>query len=264
MIFNMVGGGASVGSGSGAGLNFKIVGGTIQPDNPTENTIWINTSNEITSWIFSPIEPESPTDGLVWIQLASSSLVEFNAIKKNEIYICPFRASQYVSGSWSDVSMRVYQNGKWNASCFYLFESGVGLADGYSKFTLSQAAYGQHTIDSEQIYIKMMTGWQAYSVNAKLNESIDVTDYSYAYFTGVHAYCDNTDNRLGFAHYLNFKIGSGVETLSRVGAGSWIGNGTVIVDLRSVTGKQNVTIKYETGDEYSWFAHVWIGNIYFV
>lgn len=52
MIFNMTGGG-----GSAAGLNFKVVGGTTQPSNPSENTIWVNTDKEITGWIFSAKNP---------------------------------------------------------------------------------------------------------------------------------------------------------------------------------------------------------------
>lgn len=52
MIFNMIGNG-----GSSAGLNFKVVGGTVQPNNPSENTIWVNTENEITGWYFSIDDP---------------------------------------------------------------------------------------------------------------------------------------------------------------------------------------------------------------
>ena len=49
MIFNMVGGGI-------AGLNFEVVGSTAPPINPKENTIWIETSEKITSWVISPEE----------------------------------------------------------------------------------------------------------------------------------------------------------------------------------------------------------------
>ena len=37
---------------SGRKLNFEIVGGTTEPSNPAENTIWVNTDTEITSWFF--------------------------------------------------------------------------------------------------------------------------------------------------------------------------------------------------------------------
>lgn len=50
MIFNVSGGG-------GAALNFKVVGGTTQPSNPKENTIWVNTSQEITSLDFGVTAP---------------------------------------------------------------------------------------------------------------------------------------------------------------------------------------------------------------
>jgi hypothetical protein len=37
-------------------LNFKVVGGTSEPANPKENTIWINTDENITDWAFSADE----------------------------------------------------------------------------------------------------------------------------------------------------------------------------------------------------------------
>lgn len=56
MIFNITSGG-SAGGGAGAGLNFKVVGGTTAPSNPSENTIWVNTSTTISSWSFSSENP---------------------------------------------------------------------------------------------------------------------------------------------------------------------------------------------------------------
>lgn len=44
---------------TGVELNFKVVGGTIQPTSPSENMIWVNTDVEITSWVFSATEPGS-------------------------------------------------------------------------------------------------------------------------------------------------------------------------------------------------------------
>lgn len=48
MIFNESG---------GTSLNFKVIGGITEPSNPKENTIWVNTGTEITSWDFSATEP---------------------------------------------------------------------------------------------------------------------------------------------------------------------------------------------------------------
>lgn len=41
----------------GAPLNFKVVGGTDQPANPSENTIWVNTDQKINGWYFGADEP---------------------------------------------------------------------------------------------------------------------------------------------------------------------------------------------------------------
>ena len=76
----------NTGGGSG-GLNFKVVGGTTSPSNPKENTIWVNTDQKITSWIFSATKPEGPSEGTVWIMTGTTSTVEFNALKHIHIDI---------------------------------------------------------------------------------------------------------------------------------------------------------------------------------
>jgi hypothetical protein len=77
---------------SGADLNFEVVGGMIQPSDPKENTIWVNTPNEITEWSFSPTEPTEPTDGMIWFETSESGHVPFNALKENAIIVKPFKA----------------------------------------------------------------------------------------------------------------------------------------------------------------------------
>lgn len=102
----------NIGSGSG-GLNFKIVGGTSEPSNPRENTIWVNTDEKITSWVFSAEEPEAPSEGMVWFTIGTSSTVKFNALKKNGLQVYPISAKQYISGAWVDKAAKSYQNGAW-------------------------------------------------------------------------------------------------------------------------------------------------------
>lgn len=106
MIFNMTGGGAP--------LNFKVVGGTTQPANPTENMIWVNTSETITDWVFSATQPTAAS-GRVWITIGTSSTVEFNALKKNGIQVYPISAKQYVSGALVGKNAMSYQGGAWKS-----------------------------------------------------------------------------------------------------------------------------------------------------
>lgn len=101
------------GNGGGSDLNFKVVGGTTQPENPKENTIWVNTDTEITSWAFSVEEPETTAEGLVWVKTGFGSSVPFNALKKNEVQVCPISAKQYVDGAWVDKTAKSYQGGVW-------------------------------------------------------------------------------------------------------------------------------------------------------
>ena len=101
---------AVCGSGS---LNFNVVGGVTQPTNPAENTIWVNTDTEITSWVFSATEPEAPSEGMVWISTGTANTAPFNALKDNIIMVYPISAKQYTDGAWADKSAKSYQNGAW-------------------------------------------------------------------------------------------------------------------------------------------------------
>lgn len=118
----------NTGGGGGGGLNFKVVGGTTAPNNPKENTIWINTDADITSWVFSVTEPTGK-DGMVWISTGTSSPVEFNALKKNGIVVCPISATQYISGTWVEKTAKSYQNGKWVDWIRYLYDKGNEFID---------------------------------------------------------------------------------------------------------------------------------------
>ena len=117
MIINMTGG------GGGAPLNFEVVGNP-QPDNPKENTIWINTDVKITSRVFSATAPEKTTEGMVWIFTGAYSDVEFNALKKDVIQVYPLSAKQYVGGAWVNVTAMSYQGGEWKTWILRLFDYG--------------------------------------------------------------------------------------------------------------------------------------------
>ena len=115
MIFNMSGG------GGGVGLNFKIVGNP-QPAEAKENTIWIDTDEEITGWHFGTIEPENPTPGMVWIYTGTTSSAKFNAVKKNSIMVYPLSAKQLIGGAWESVTSQSSHDGQWVDWMMYLIK----------------------------------------------------------------------------------------------------------------------------------------------
>lgn len=95
-------------------LNFTVIGGDTVPENPKENTIWVNTGSEITSWSFSGEEPSEPAEGMVWIKIGFDKAFDFNAIEENTLTVYPQNAFQYVSGEWVYTESEIYQNGVWN------------------------------------------------------------------------------------------------------------------------------------------------------
>lgn len=111
--------------GGGGSLNFKVVGGTVQPASPSENMIWVNTSVAITSWVFSTTAPTSPAAGMVWFATGNSSSVVFNAAKKNGIWVYPAGCQQYISGEWVTKTAKTYQSGAWKDWQLTLYKDGT-------------------------------------------------------------------------------------------------------------------------------------------
>lgn len=100
------------GSYDAVALNFNVIGGTSAPSSPSANTIWVNTSTTITSWIFSSTQPTG-AEGKVWISVGVSSSTEFNALKTNAIQVYPGFVKQYVSGVWVAKTAKIYQSSAW-------------------------------------------------------------------------------------------------------------------------------------------------------
>lgn len=91
-------------------LNFEVAGNP-KPENPKENTIWLNTDVAIPNWIFTDTKPSSGNEGAVCILTGKGSACAFNALKKNAVMVNPVGAVQYTSGAWKSVEIQVYQGG---------------------------------------------------------------------------------------------------------------------------------------------------------
>lgn len=167
------------GNGGSDLLNFKVVGGTAAPSNPKENTIWVNTSTNITDWVFSATQPSSAA-GRVWIKTGISSSVYFNSLKKNCINVYPLAAKQYVSGAWVDVTAKSYQNGKWCGwyPYGYLFSSNNGLAPGHT-LVLKKGSDGSEVIANEtNILFRASTVESPGIIGIGFAERIDFSDFN--------------------------------------------------------------------------------------
>lgn len=99
---------------NGAGLNFKVVGGTTEPTNPKENTIWVNTTTAISKWSLDKREPTSPIDGQIWIQIGNvDGDISFNALKKNKIDVQVYAVYQLIDSEWMPKIAYIYTDNEF-------------------------------------------------------------------------------------------------------------------------------------------------------
>lgn len=173
MILNINGGG-------GVNLNFDVVSGTTQPENPTENMIWVNMETPVNDVCFSVTKPENPVSGTVWICTGTSSPVSFNALKKNAIMIYPLYVEYFMS-SWYEKEAEIYQKGLWsdfwdgsilvgtnqyeNITGGWLVEGGIGTNTAINEFGIDFTRF-----ETDNDY----TSW-AYAIT---KNKIDITNYN--------------------------------------------------------------------------------------
>lgn len=230
MIFELSGGG-------GAGLNYKVVGGTTQPTSPSENTIWINTSAKITGHVFDVNQPAG-SEGLVWIQTGTSSSVPFNALKKNTIQVYPIGAKQYISGAWVDVTAKTYQNGAWVDWAVFLFKNGnryESLTGGWGTGYKTNAAFGavNASFGSEIGFsISREAGKLNYCQIAATKNKINLTNANKLRFKFTSVGGNSGYVRAGIARSLDFTSSSAIVSYLTVNSA-----GDVYIDTSGITGE---------------------------
>ena len=181
--------------GGGADLNFEVVGGTTQPSNPKENTIWVNTSTAITSWAFSAEEPDSTVNGMVWIKTIQGGKVIFDAVSdENTLIVYPNSASQCVNGSWVKKDALIYQGGAWLELWDGYYLNG---SDQYIDITGGWKGSGKtSTVTDEGIYVAAANeaAWNAYM---STSYAIDLSNVDYLEFEISEMYKYSTWLRIG-------------------------------------------------------------------
>lgn len=131
------------GAGGSNPLAFKVIAYATEEERsaatPKENTVGIITADKITSWAFAVTEPEAPEEGMVWFVTDKYSSGSFNALKKNDLQICPVFARQYIGGAWVEKSAKSWLDGSWVDWARYLYNNGDEINDltggwGYNKY----------------------------------------------------------------------------------------------------------------------------------
>lgn len=172
---------------AGGGSELVIVGGTTRPANPNQNTIWIDTDAEITSYVLSATEPANPIEGMAWVIIGDSGNVKMaSPVGGDWITVYPISAKQYISGIWVNKTAKSYQNGEWVDWFVYLYNNGVTkhtfVAEGkkYTSSSYSIAVTPTITKNSNNIYLSIDKGSNANGSAGivYISEAIDLTNFS--------------------------------------------------------------------------------------
>lgn len=118
----------AIGRDYGNGLTF-----TLEHDCKVRVNLNIMSGTTVNRIVFKPqIEKGSAktafvkgdATGQVWISTGTSSIMEFNALKKNGIQVYPISAKQYIGGAWVDKTAKSYQGGVWCDWMYDLYMDG--------------------------------------------------------------------------------------------------------------------------------------------
>ena len=184
----------------GAGLNFKIVGGTTQPASPKENTIWVNTDVTIGEYQFSSVQPTVKVDGSdlqngdVWIKTDDKGDITINVVKKNSINLILSGVYQFDGSNFVHRDTSIYSNGQWvNIADFvWLVTSNddhFNVTGGYT-FRQNENPNAEIRIGDNGIeYVNTTASSNKWCMWTIANV-LDVTDYNFLEFDG---YCANVD-----------------------------------------------------------------------
>lgn len=129
----------------GAGLNFKVVGSTTQPESPAENTVWVNTDTAIGGWVFSAAEPSELSEGLVWIKTGASSPAAFSAVSGKTVMVYPLNAKQYVGDAWVKKTAQSYIGNEWVNWAVVVYKAGTFGEFGFAKGANSGSSTSSYT-----------------------------------------------------------------------------------------------------------------------
>ena len=121
------------GSAGGDVLGIRVVSGMTRPSAPKENTIWVNSTNDIRSWYISPTEPiDVSGNGHFWIKTDDNSPVSMEILRKNSVIVHPGTVYESTGSGWAEREAQIYRQGAWAElkTSFYIYNKGIST--GYS------------------------------------------------------------------------------------------------------------------------------------
>lgn len=228
-------------SGGGSELNFEVVGGTTEPSNPSENTIWINTDTEIAGYYFSATQPENMSDGEVWVLTSAQSAVSFDVLKENNITVYPVQAKQMKSGTLTSVNAKMYKDGAWVTWTYIMNLERANWSNMATYQNACSVSYsnGALTCSSSQ-------NTNVYSTTGIYHEiPVDLTNYKTAKITATFNYSGYGNARCGFSN--NLSISNLTSAPAYITWSSSSTTGTKTIDISNLSGNYYFMLQYYLG-----------------
>lgn len=221
-----------------ADLNFDIVAyeteEALLASTPAENTIGVVTTTGISSWTFNTVEPTDPVSGMVWICVGTTSVVEFNALKKNSLYVYPRTVKQYVDSSWVSKTALIYQGEAWNEllESFYLYNYGEECSTLTGQWGTQVADV---TITKNSNSIQFVVGGSSNRVGSTFtNKKIDLSEVTQIIFE-----VECTYNAMAVVCWVSDNLGTNgnvpTSVFASTTAGGTFSTKEIVLDVTKVT-----------------------------
>lgn len=243
----------------GSGATFTLTAGThvrgsliIQSGVTMSNAVWkpqIEKGSSATAFV------KGDASGQVWIAADTSGSTEFNALKKNGIWVYPSVAKQLLSGSWVNKAASIYQNGGWNAFSaidLYLYNAGDACTSESGGWSLtSNTGQQAMALSKGSSYMTISSSWTGnYTSHATCGTANKVNVTGYNKLNITYDFTASLTTMSGTeAHYATLKFGLGTSNTSVSSAsvaGSTGTNKTVSVDISALKTSLYVVAKLNT------------------
>ena len=236
----------------GAGLNFKIVGGTTQPASPKENTIWINTDLEITGWAFDAESPNYLSTGGIWLKTALNGNAKMNIVKKNTIFVSFLYAFQWNGTAFVSKEAKLYSNGKWVEMGAIFYADGVQIVP----WEVKRNSNGEAIFGNTHISLRATSNTLDMGVTIGTVDPVNFNDIDSIVFNAT------TISRTATAPFTTtFVIADDLayrrpniaefNNIARLNVTTANTKENFVIDTRNITGNHFIGIGIDTGMSYS-------------
>lgn len=201
------------GISTGAELNFEVIGSTTEPENPTENMIWVNTDVPITEYYFSDNEPST---GLRYIKLVMDSIVSGSIVQIGDLrfvddngnfftYPSTVSATSSITASSGEEAIKLTDNNTstkfcssyWISGSYIIIDLGENNSIDIVKYNRWQWYTANDTASSSGRNLKTFSLWGSKDNNEFILLD-SVTDYSAPTQNQVLAYTGSIQNTSKF------------------------------------------------------------------